>query len=145
MHADLVNLWMENQALLIAPIAPHFAEHYWRTILGHETSVHNELFPKPTKPEDAALTAAAAYVRGTIKTIRDAEIAVTRRKTKGPAPVKFDERKPKEVSIFVADAFPAWQDVCVYTREPAEPGVRHALHQSRAGLPAGQHPKAVRL
>lgn len=113
MHADLVKLWMENQALLIAPIAPHFAEHYWRTILGHETSVHNELFPKPTKPEDAALTAAAAYVRGTIKTIRDAEIAVTRRKTKGPAPVKFDERKPKEVSIFVADAFPAWQDVCV--------------------------------
>ena len=63
---------------------------------------------------DAALTDATAYVRGTIKTIRDAEIAVTRRKAKGPTPAaKYDERKPKEVSIFVADAFPEWQNVCV--------------------------------
>lgn len=114
MHADLVRRWIETQALLIAPIAPHFAEHVWSTILGHETSVHKALFPQPTKPEDAAMTAAAQYVRGTIKTIRDAEIAVTRRKAKGPsAPAKYEERKPKEVSIFVADAFPEWQDVCV--------------------------------
>ena len=36
------------------------------------------------------------------------------RKAKGPsAPAKYEERKPKEVSIFVADAFPEWQDVCV--------------------------------
>lgn len=114
MHADLVRRWIETQALLIAPIAPHFAEHVWKSILGHDSSVHYALFPEPTRPEDAAMTAAALYVRGTIKTIRDAEIAVTRRKAKGPnAPAKYEERKPKEVSIFVADAFPAWQDICV--------------------------------
>ncbi|WFC95607.1 leucine--tRNA ligase [Malassezia brasiliensis] len=113
MHADLVRLWIETQALLIAPIAPHFAEHIWKGVLGHTTTVHDARFPE-AQPEDAALTAAAAYVRGTIKTIRDAEIAVTRRKVKGQAPSeKYNERKPKEVSIFVADAFPAWQDVCV--------------------------------
>ena len=114
MHADLVRRWIETQALLIAPIAPHFAEHVWKSVLGHTTSVHDARFPEPTQPEDVAMTAAAQYVRGTIKTIRDAEIAVTRRKAKGPAaPAKYDERKPKEVSIFVADAFPAWQDTCV--------------------------------
>ncbi|WFD18644.1 leucine--tRNA ligase [Malassezia caprae] len=114
MHADLVRRWIETQALLIAPIAPHFAEHVWKSILGHSTSVHDARFPVPTQSEDVAMTAASQYVRGTIKTIRDAEIAVTRRKAKGPAaPAKYDERKPKEVSIFVADAFPAWQDTCV--------------------------------
>ena len=114
MHADLVRHWIATQALLITPIAPHFAEHIWRTVLGSAGSVHNARFPTPTQPVDAALSAAAAYVRGTIKTIRDAEIAVTRRKGKGAAALpKYDERRPKEVSIFVADRFPAWQDTCV--------------------------------
>lgn len=118
LHADLIRRWIETQALLIAPIAPHFAEHVWRTILQHDTSVHDATFPTPSAPVDAAQTAAAEYVRGTIKSIRDAEIAVTNRKAKAkgknaaPA-VKYNEREPKEVSIFVADAFPAWQDVCV--------------------------------
>ena len=114
MHADLVRTWIRTQALLIAPIAPHFAEHVWSTILREPATVQNARFPEPSKPVDAALTDATAYVRGTIKTIRDAEIAVTRRKAKGPTPAaKYDERKPKEVSIFVADAFPEWQNVCV--------------------------------
>lgn len=113
MHADLIAHWIKTQALLIAPIAPHFAEHVWKGILGNESTVHNAAFPT-AQAEDAAMTAAAAYVRGTIKTIRDAEIAVTRKKVKGAAPqAKYDERKPKEVSIFVADEFPAWQDTCV--------------------------------
>ncbi|WFD32159.1 leucine--tRNA ligase [Malassezia sp. CBS 17886] len=113
MHADLVQWWIATQALLIAPIAPHFAEHVWMGILGNPTSVHNTRFPTPSA-EDAALSAAAAYVRGTIKAIRDAEIAVTRKKVKGAQPKdKYDERKPKEVSIYVADAFPDWQNICV--------------------------------
>ncbi|WFD36560.1 leucine--tRNA ligase [Malassezia cuniculi] len=114
MHADLVRHWIATQALLIAPIAPHFSEHVWRAVLGNETTVHDARFPEPTKPVDSALTAAFAYVRGTVKTIRDAEIAVTRRKGKAAAALpRYDERQPKEVSIFVADAFPAWQDTCV--------------------------------
>ena len=114
MHADVVRHWITTQALLIAPIAPHFAEHVWRSVLGNTTTVHDARFPEPTRPVDVALTAAATYVRGTVKTIRDAEIAVTRRKGKAAATLpRYDERQPKEVSIFVADAFPAWQDTCV--------------------------------
>ncbi|PKI83407.1 leucine--tRNA ligase [Malassezia vespertilionis] len=114
MHAELIELWVRNQALLIAPIAPHFSEHVYKVLLGNTDSVHNARFPSITAPEDAALTAAAKYVRDTIKTIRDAELAVTRKKVKGPAQQpKYDERKPKEVCIFVADAFPEWQDICV--------------------------------
>ncbi|WFD44928.1 leucine--tRNA ligase [Malassezia psittaci] len=113
MHADLIKLWIETQALLIAPIAPHFSEHVWKSVLGHSSTVHDARFPTP-QPEDATLTAAAAYVRDTVKSIRDAEIAVTRKKVKGQAAIdKYNERMPKEASIFVADEFPEWQNICV--------------------------------
>lgn len=63
-------------------------------------------------------------MRGTIKTIRDAEGALlkmmNKTKTKGVnkgggkdlADV-FDPKKPKSVRIYVATQFPEWQDVCV--------------------------------
>ncbi|MBQ9002449.1 MAG: leucine--tRNA ligase [Eggerthellaceae bacterium] len=35
----------ETIVKLMAPIAPHWAEELWRTVLGHEGSVHNEAWP----------------------------------------------------------------------------------------------------
>jgi len=59
-------------------------------------------------------------MRGTIKTIQDMEGALvkmlnkTKGKKRGAALVDvFDPKKPKSVWIYVATAFPEWQNACV--------------------------------
>ena len=37
MHVDLVTYWIRIFPLLVTPIAPHFAEHLYRTMLGMPT------------------------------------------------------------------------------------------------------------
>jgi leucyl-tRNA synthetase len=123
MHSTLVNYWMRTAALLVMPIAPHFAEHIWSGILKQPSSIQLALWPTPTQPIDAALLEAAAYMRGTTKTIRDAEAALVKMLSKSQGKGKgtgkkderamFDPRKPKTVSVYVATAFPEWQDTCV--------------------------------
>ncbi|TFY79564.1 hypothetical protein EWM64_g4448, partial [Hericium alpestre] len=46
MHADLVKRWIRISALLVTPIAPHFAEHIWTTILNKPTTIQNALWPE---------------------------------------------------------------------------------------------------
>ena len=116
MHVDLVLRWIRIQALLITPIAPHFAEHVWRKFLGETASIQTARWPQPSAPVDNSITEALAYVSGTVKTVRDAEILITK-KSKGKAaaatPVKYNERAPKICRMFVAKNFPEWQDKCV--------------------------------
>jgi len=119
MHSSLVTYWMSTAALLIAPIAPHFAEHIWSGILKHPQSVQLALWPTPNTPVDRTLLEAAQYMRGTIKTIRDAEAVLVKMMSKGKDKAKkggqmmFDPRKPKSVRVYVATRFPEWQDTCV--------------------------------
>ncbi|PWN25082.1 leucyl-tRNA synthetase [Jaminaea rosea] len=115
MHIDLVKLWIRTQALLIAPIAPHFAEHLYRKVLGESGSVQTASFPKPSAAGvDKAVSDAAGYVKEMVKTIRDAELALVKRKSKGKAvSLKYDERARKAVRIFIARSFPAIQDACI--------------------------------
>lgn len=56
MHREFVRKFIELQALLITPIAPHWAENVWREILGNKSSVQNALFPTVEAP-DAVLLA----------------------------------------------------------------------------------------
>lgn len=114
MHRDLVVSWIRTQALLITPLAPHFAEHVWTGILGEKESVQLAQWPKPSAEVDVVIAEAATYVRNITKTIRDSEIALSKKKAKGKqVDNAYDERKPKEARIFVAKSFPAWQDTCV--------------------------------
>ncbi|KAF9529079.1 hypothetical protein CPB83DRAFT_893789 [Crepidotus variabilis] len=120
MHRDLVLYWIRNAALLVTPIAPHFAEHIWSGILQEPKSVQLALWPTPPTPVDPTIIEAGAYMRGTIKTIRDAEAnllkAVAKAKSKKGAAVKedqFDPKKTKAVRIYVATQFPDWQNNCV--------------------------------
>lgn len=117
MHADLVMYWMRAAALLIAPIAPHFAEHIWSGILKQPQSIQRALWPTPTEPVDRSIVEAGAYMRGTVKTIRDAELSLIKmmnknKGKKGSAP-PFDPKQPKMVRVYVASQFPEWQDQCV--------------------------------
>lgn len=118
MHEDLVNHWVRASALLITPIAPHFAEHVWTTILEEPKSVQLALWPEPPKPVDRAIIQAGQYMRGTIKTIRDAELSMLKKMSKSKN-TPFDPKKPKSVRIYVATTFPEWQDRCVKIVEAA--------------------------
>jgi len=122
MHADLITYWIRIAALVIAPIAPHFADHIWSSpaILNQPQSIQLALWPTPTKPVDRGLLESAEYMRGTVKSIRDAEAGLVKMhaKTKlkkgvADSNLTFDPKKEKAVRIYVATVFPEWQDICV--------------------------------
>jgi leucyl-tRNA synthetase len=114
MHADLVRYWIGVAALLASPIAPHFAEHIWRDVLQHPTSIQRALWPTPARPVDLPTIDAGAYMRTLVKTVRDAELTLLKKlgKAKG-GPPPFDPKKPRAVRVYVATRFPEWQDACV--------------------------------
>ncbi|KAF8201405.1 hypothetical protein BJ912DRAFT_500295 [Pholiota molesta] len=124
MHVDLVLYWIRNAALLITPVAPHFAENIWSDILKEPKSVQLALWPTPSTPVDRTIIEAGQYMRGTIKTIRDAEVSLLKaiNKAKGKKNANeaaFDPKKPKGVRVYVATQFPEWQDTCVQVIQDA--------------------------
>jgi leucyl-tRNA synthetase len=108
MHRDLVLRYIKVQALLLAVIAPHWAEHIWLEVLGEPSTIQKALFPVAPEP-DPALTAAYRYVRNISSNITSAEAAQLRKKAKGKD-VGLDPTKPKKLTIFVAAKFPDWQE-----------------------------------
>lgn len=108
MHVDLVLRWIECQALLITPYAPHISEYIWSEVLKKETSVQFALFPKPSKPQDKSIKSALAYLRTLSSGIHSSEAIQLRKKNKGKA-TQYDPKKPKNLIIFMSEQFPAWQ------------------------------------
>lgn len=107
MHEDLVKKYIEYQALLITPVAPHWADYIWQEVLSNKTTVQNALYP--TVPAaDPSLTAAREYVRSTSSNITSAEGAQVKRLAKGKTAL-FDPKKEKKITVFVANAWPEWQ------------------------------------
>lgn len=51
MHKDLVQQFIEFQALLITPIAPHWAEYVWLEILKKNSTIQNALYPTVSPPD----------------------------------------------------------------------------------------------
>ncbi|KAF2105575.1 hypothetical protein BDV96DRAFT_509206 [Lophiotrema nucula] len=108
MHHDLVRQYVELQALLLTPIAPHWSEYIWLEILKKPSSIQNALYPEAA-PVDTTLTATLQYIRATTSNITSAEGAQQRRMAKGKA-TKYDPNAAKKVTITYATSFPAWQD-----------------------------------
>ncbi|KAK9323613.1 hypothetical protein V1517DRAFT_319860 [Lipomyces orientalis] len=109
MHKDLVLRYIEQQALLLNPIAPHWAEYIWTEVLKRPQSVQFAVFPEVSQPVDIGLTAALDYVRGVARSIRETEGANIKKQKKGK-PTTFDPRKPTKLTIYVALQFPEWQE-----------------------------------
>jgi leucyl-tRNA synthetase len=106
-HVSLARRFIELQALLIAPIAPHWAESVWLEILHKDSTIQNALYP--VVPElDPVLTAGYDYVKATSGSIFQAEAHQVKKMQKGKK-AAFDPTKGKKLTIFVSDAFPAWQ------------------------------------
>ncbi|PCH43011.1 leucyl-tRNA synthetase [Wolfiporia cocos MD-104 SS10] len=119
MHVELVEWWIRVAVLLICPIAPHFSEHIWKTVLKEPESVHLARWPE-SRVADQTIIDAAAYMRGTIKTMRDAELSLLKKMNKGrQGQAQYDPTKPRAVRIYVATTFPEWQDACVQTVKEA--------------------------
>lgn len=107
MHKDLVLQYIEVQTLLLAVIAPHWAEYMWLEVLKKEGTVHNARFPE-VGAVDASLSAKRDYVRNTASNVNSAEGLQLKKKAKGKE-TSFDPKKAKKLTIFVNDKFPAWQ------------------------------------
>lgn len=105
MNAKLIRRFIEVQALLIAPICPHFSEHVWSTILSHKETVQHALYPK-AEPADEALLAASQYLQSVTHTLRTTMQAEMRPK-KGPA------KSIDSAEVFVATSYPKWQEDAV--------------------------------
>ncbi|KAG0159749.1 hypothetical protein PDIDSM_7273 [Penicillium digitatum] len=108
MHRDTILRYIELQALMLAPITPHWAEHIWLEVLKKSESIHYAQFPVVPEPSPE-LTAAQNYVRSTASNIMGSEANFTKKLSKGKA-ITFDPRKPKKLTIFVAKKFPNWQE-----------------------------------
>ncbi|KAK6071870.1 leucyl-tRNA synthetase [Seiridium cupressi] len=108
LHKDLALRYIELQVLLLTTVAPHWSEYIWLEVLKKPETVQNALFPK-VPATDPGLSAAREYVRGTASNINSAEQAQQKKKAKGKE-MAFDPKKPKKLSIFVTDRFPAWQE-----------------------------------
>lgn len=122
MHADLVRYWINVAAVLASPIAPHFAEHIWRGILQHPTSIQHARWPTPARAVDAPTIDAGAYMRTLVKAVRDAELTLLKKlgkANKGGGPPPFDPKKPRALRVYVATRFPESQDACVQAVQAA--------------------------
>lgn len=130
MHRDLVLQYIELQALLLAPIASHWADYMWQEVLKkacfptltvpfpvfpsltnyitQPSSIQLALWPTVPLPQ-AHLTAARNYVRSTASNITSAEGNQLKKKEKGKS-IAFDPKLPKRLSIFAATSYPAWQE-----------------------------------
>lgn len=117
MHVDLVKYWVRTSALLMTPFAPHSAEHVWTEFLHESQSIQLARWPDPARTADRTLIEAGAYMRSTLKTIRDAETTLLKKLQKGkkgkPDGPSFDPKAPKSVRVYVATRFPEWQEICV--------------------------------
>ncbi|KAI9741373.1 MAG: 2-isopropylmalate synthase [Cirrosporium novae-zelandiae] len=108
MHRDIIRRFIELQALIVTPVAPHWAEYIWLEVLQKSSTIQNELYPK-VPAADPHLTAAREYVRSTSSGITSAESLQQKRKAKGKS-VTYDPKQPKKITIFAAANYPTWQE-----------------------------------
>lgn len=107
LHRDVVRRFVELQCLLLAVIAPHWAEGIWLEILEKPESIQLARFP--TLPDvDTALSAARRYISQTASSINSAEGVQLKKKAKGKEG-SFDPKKHKKLTIYMSENFPAWQ------------------------------------
>lgn len=108
MSRPLILRYVELQSLLIAVIAPHWAEYMWLEVLQKPSTIHDARWPVVPLP-DKSISAAREYVKSTSSNITSAEAQAAKKMAKGKN-VAFDPRKPKRITIFAAEGWPAWQD-----------------------------------
>ncbi|KAL8801244.1 MAG: hypothetical protein Q9182_004593 [Xanthomendoza sp. 2 TL-2023] len=112
MSLPLIRTYITLQALLITPIAPHWADYIYQEVLAYDTTIQNAQWPEVPLP-DQALTATYEYIRATSTAITSAEGQNVKKKNKGK-PTDYDPENPKHITIYTAASFPAWQEKYIH-------------------------------
>ena len=107
--ADLVRQWAEWQAIVMAPITPHWSEELWE-MLGKPGCVVNAKWPTIPKL-DAAMSAAGEYLFKTQNSLSSAVANRDKKKPKGGAAEAAE--KPNQINLYVAHAFPRWKEIVI--------------------------------
>lgn len=141
MHHELTRTYIELQALMLTPIAPHWSEYIWRDVLGQADSIQNATFPS-ISAQDPALTAARDYVRNVSSDITSAEGAQQKKLAKGKN-ISFDPKKDKKITIFLSRNYPAWQDRCMELVQEAFDGMTLDIKAISSKLEKAQQKKAM--
>ncbi|KDO24439.1 leucyl-tRNA synthetase [Saprolegnia parasitica CBS 223.65] len=102
-HKDVIFRFIEAQTIMLAPICPHICEHFW-TLLGKQGFVADALWPTAA-PLDYNLLRAGDFLTKSLKHFRDAVLkgAVAKKGVKAPV------TKPTHAHVYLAEAFPLWQ------------------------------------
>jgi len=102
----LLKQWVEWSALLMVPITPHFSEGLWK-LLGKPGCIVHARWPQPAGAEDAALTSSGEFLFDVSHSL-SAALVNRDKKKKGPAE---PSKKPNQVNLYVAKAFPRWKEI----------------------------------
>lgn len=141
MHHALALRYIELQALMLAVVAPHWAETIWLEVLSKPTTIQLAQFPQ-VAATDAALTAAREYVRTTSSNITSAEGAQVKRMQKGKA-TQYDPKQDKRLAVFCASGFPAWQEQYIEIVRRAFDGVALDMKAVSKSIPKQDSKKAM--
>lgn len=123
MHEELVLKYIEFQALLMTPIAPHFAEYLWLEVLRKDRSIHWADYPHYA-PEVPKLTDIKSYITTTTSSITSVQANQLKKLAKGKTGA-FDPKAPRKLIIFVAEDWPQWQTKYVNLLDEAVDSLNH--------------------
>lgn len=129
MHAQVVEKFMQVQALVLAPITPHFSDYLWTTVLGNKESILVALWPTFNVEADESILKAAYYIRDLVSRVRSIEEKNAARKNKK----KTGAATPlasKKMTIYVAAKVPEWQSQVVKILEECYDKVCIAYHNT---------------
>lgn len=108
MHVDLVFEFIRRQALLIAPICPHAAEHVWE-LLGNKTSIIHAIWPNVGDVNEYEIKC-SEYIMEAAHSFRlQLKQAMQVKGKGGKEKVSTNVPKPTDGVIWVAKTYPPWQ------------------------------------
>ncbi|XP_039295414.1 leucine--tRNA ligase, cytoplasmic [Nilaparvata lugens] len=112
MHGELVMQFINLQAIMLAPICPHVAEHVY-SLLGKSESVVDARWPQES-PVDEVLIKSSAYLMEAAHSFRlQQKNLLAPKNKKGPAQPATE--KPSIATIWVSKTFPQWQTIVLTT------------------------------
>lgn len=110
MHADLVDRFLRTQALLLAPICPHWSEYIWTTLLGEKKSIMYARYPEAGTPNQLSI-AQFNYLQKIVSNWRF-KLDTYKNPKKGAKPAA-----PIRAVIVIARRYPVWHEAAITTLE----------------------------
>uniref|UniRef100_A0A7G3ARE6 leucine--tRNA ligase n=1 Tax=Lutzomyia longipalpis TaxID=7200 RepID=A0A7G3ARE6_LUTLO len=110
MHVELVFEFIRRQALLIAPICPHVAEHVWH-LLDEPESIFRAAWPQVGDINENQIKC-SEYLMEVAHSFRLALKNTAQVKAKGAKDKVSAAEKPTDGTVWVAKSYPPWQS-CV--------------------------------